>query len=254
MKETANCICRKCGCAFTKELFESGSGAGKRLREKVAWAEGGGIDLCPDCYKAEQRAVERAEGLTCTIRLSNVFDAAVSVCAVFGGDAYTHRDALKAAGARYTDRYPNAHPLNDVLGVSAPRKAWCIFGADVDDLITKAEELGAKVSYPSEGELAAWAALRKGVEDIRAKDEAAMQAELAALGEKPAWPESVSAKWPKGATWNTKVYGKRGNYRIYLSGAEISLTDDEADGMRATLAAREAWRKAEAAIKSRYGR
>lgn len=260
MTRTANCTCRICGSAFTKDLSEYGAGASKRLREKIEWAENGGIDLCPDCYKAQKREAEKAEGLTCHIRLGSAFDRDIKAWAVFGGDSYSHKDELKAAGARYTDEYPSKSALSDILGIERTPRAWCLCDTSVEPLLAKAEALGAKIYLPSETDLAVWQAARQTALQAReekaaeaAANEQEKQAALSELGEKPAWPQSVSDKWPKGAKWNTRIYGKPGNHRIYLSGKEIHITDEEAAAMQDTLKARESWTARKKEIEAQYG-
>lgn len=250
MRQTAICTCRRCGKTFEKELNEYGKGASKRLQEKVEWAENGGIDECTDCWKARQREEEKAAGLTCSIRLSSVYDKTPGVWAVFGGDSYSHKDELKAAGCRWSDEYPDKSVMGDLLGLSRPRKAWVLRGEDPEALIETARNLGAAVTLPDEMEMATWAAARKEVEAIRSREQEKTNAALEELGPIPAWPEAVKAQWPEGATWNGKVYGKAGAHRIYLSGKEVYITDEDAEAMERTREARADWRKKKSEIES----
>lgn len=258
-KAYATCTCRTCKKEFTKELYESGKGASKRLREKVEWAENGGIDECPDCWKARQRAEEKAAGLTCEIRLGSVYDQERCLYAVFGGDSYSHKDELKAAGCHWTEEYPEKNVLADALMLGRPRKAWVLRGTEPKDLVDKAKELGATVTIPSEQDLAIWSSFRLDVENRRKKEQEKVEAEaagkqsridaaMAELGPIPAWPESIKAKWPDGARWNGKIYGKAGYRNVFFSGEKVSLTDEEADAMEQTAEARAEWRKKKAEI------
>lgn len=240
-KAIATCTCRHCGKTFQKELFETGKGASKRLAEKVEWAENGGIDECPDCWKARQRAEQKAAGLTCDIRLSSIYDNALRVFAVFGGDSYPHKDELKSAGCRWTDEYPEGKVVADILSLAHPRPAWVLTGEDPDSLIEKAKSLGATVKLPDPLTLQTWSAARAEVAHLRAK-------KTEDLGPIPAWPESVREKWPDGASWNGKIYGKPGARRVYFSGSETFLTDEEADLMEKTQKARAEWRQKKEAI------
>lgn len=261
---TAHCRCRKCGTAFERELSEYGKGASKRLQEKIAWAEQT-FDLCTDCWKQQKRAEEQAEGLTCAIRLGPATEKASKIYAVFGGDAYTHKEEIKALGARFTEDYPSGKALDDVLGdlmLTRPRPAWVLVGDDLDALTEKVESIGAKVQLPTPDELDVWAALhnealkyhaqREAEKAAEAAEKAArIAAELEALGPIPRWPESVNNKWPSGAKWNGKVYGRPGNRAIYLSGDKIPLTDDEAARMEQTYEARKQWRARKEEIEAR---
>lgn len=255
----ATCTCRHCGKTFEKELYEYGKGASKRLDDKVEWAENGGIDECPDCWKARQRTEEKAAGLTCEIRLGSVHDKEPRVFAIFGGDSYSHKDELKEAGCRWTEDYPAGKVMADLLGLSRPRKAWVLYGTDVDAIIDKAKSLCDNVALPDAMEMSTWAAVRGEIAGIRAREEdekaresaekqAGIDAALEELGPIPSWPESVKAKWPDGAKWNGKVYGKAGNRNVYFSGEKVTLTDEEAEAMERTSEARDEWRKKKAAI------
>ena len=253
----ATCTCRICGKNFDKELYEFGKGASSRLAEKIKWAENGGIDECPDCWKSRK--------LTCQIRLGNAATEPDKIYAVFGGDSYSHKDALKAAGCRWTEYYPQSGALAELISVQRPRPAWVLKSDDMDVLLDAATSLGATVSMPSSEDIAIWASLVEAGKDYKAKTEAEaaekeaqnkarMEAEIAGLGNIPQWPESVKARWPSGATWNCKVYGKKGRRSIYLSGNKVEITDDEADAMETAHAAREAWREKRDAIKKKYGK
>lgn len=265
-KETANCTCKYCGKSFIKELIETGKGASKRLAEKIQWAEDGGIDECTDCWKARKREEEKAAGLTCEIRLGNAVTNPDTVYAIFGGDTYPHKDELKAAGCRWTDRYPESGALAELLSIKAPRPMWVMEGKDVDELAKLAGKLGAvKVTLPSEEQIMIWAGFvragqkrkaQQAAEEAKKAEEASeqMAAELEALGEIPAWPESVRAKWPQGAKWNCKVYGRQGNRCIYLANQKIGLTDEEAEAMENAYAARSEWRQRKEEIEQRYKR
>lgn len=249
-RSIANCTCRYCGKEFAKELIETGKGASKRLAEKIEWAEGGGIDECPDCRKSRQRAIEKAQGLTCAIRLGSATEHEITVYAVFGGDSFAHKDALKAAGCRWTWDYPSGNTLEDVIGFSQPRFAWVLSGSDPDELIKKAKDLGASITLPEPEELSVWGAWRLEALKVNAERQARVQTALDELGAIPAWPESIRVKWPDGATWNGKIYGKASHYSIYLSGEQISLTDEEAKAMAEIQAQRDDWRKRKAKIEA----
>lgn len=265
-KGTAKCTCKYCGKSFIKELIETGKGASKRLAEKIQWAEDGGIDECTDCWKARKREEEKAAGLTCEIRLGNAVTNPDTVYAIFCGDTYSHKDELKAAGCRWTDRYPESGALAELLSIKAPKPAWVLTGEDPEALANRAKELGAvKVTLPDKDQIIIWAGLvqagqehkaKKAAEEAEKAEAAAAQmaVELDALGEIPAWPETVRAKWPQGAKWNCKVYGRQGSRCIYLNNVKIALTDEEAKALEAAYTARSEWRQRKEEIEKRYKR
>jgi hypothetical protein len=260
----AHCTCRKCGAKFDKDLYTTGKGASKALAEKIEWAESGGIDECTDCWKAAKREAEKSAGLTCKILMGSAMDEQPRVYAVFGGDTYPHKDALKALGARWTRDYPGNMGLLGVLGITGPETAtWVIEGADLEALEHKLAELDAKIEWPSQEDMAIWAAMRQSAEAARqerrekeatakAEREAAKQAALDELGPKPTYPERINALWPAGGRWNGNIYGKPGKHRVYLGGVEVFVSDDEASAMTATLAARQSWQTRKDDIDKKY--
>lgn len=250
-KGIATCTCRRCGNTFEKELYETGKGATKRLDEKIAWAEAGGIDLCPECWATEKREAEKKAGLTCKIRLDSPATAEPKVWAVFGGDSYSHKDELKALGARWTEYYPADGAFASLLMLAPPPKAWALAFApeELDAMTAKIAELGvAEIEYPTADDQAVWAALHNEYMQRHNAKQQAKQAALDELGPIPAWPDSIKAKWPEGARWNGTVYGKPGRRNVYFGGKRVDLTDEEAEAMEATSAARAAWREKKKAI------
>lgn len=257
-KGIAICTCRGCGNHFEKELITYGKGASKELSEKVKWAEEGGIDLCAECWKKEQEA----KGLICDIRLPNPSDVDdYKLYAIFSGDSYRYREQLTAMGAVYTRYYPEGKVIADVIGLVMPKKAWVLRYNTIEEAQSELEALCSEINYPSEQEILLWQSWRAETLEYRAKaaeQEAHEQAERAAkrqealdkLGPIPAWPENIRAKWPDGATWNGKIYGKKGNRCIYLSGEKIDITDDDAAEMERTYEARRTWREQKKALES----
>lgn len=267
---TAHCTCRSCGVKFDKELYTHGAGASKALREKIEWAESGGIDLCTDCWKQEKREKEKAAGLTCKILLGNAMEENPTIYAVFGGDAYSHKDELKALGAYFTDDYPTGGALIDAIGLGYVPKAWVMRFRNLESLredLIKLESdlapLGCILKYPSDDDRRFWSDLhafalserkkrRENEDAAKAEREAAKQTALEELGPKPAFPERIMALWPAGGCWNGTVYGKPGKRRVYLGGKEVNISDEEATAMSTILAARKKWQCKKDEIEKKY--
>ena len=53
-----------------------------------------------------------------------------------------------------------------------------------------------------------------------------------------------------GGRWNGKVYGRKGNWSIYISGDKQALTDAQKDALVATQEARAEWRAKKAAAEA----
>lgn len=154
--KTANLICPKCGKEFTKEFYDSGSGAYKRLEQKIEWAESKASFLCSDCYKQECREAVKEMGLVAELKVGLFFPNGISI--VFKGDTYPHKDKLKELGCKWTDEYPD-----DFLGVDRPQKAW-VYSTTVDNAEDVCEVIvksGAKFKMPSNMDKAILQAFKK---------------------------------------------------------------------------------------------
>lgn len=153
---TANLTCHKCNKNFEKVFYDSGSGAYKRLKEKVEWAERSGSFLCPECYKEERRAEDKKKGLVAEIKVCLVASDEINI--VFTGDTYPHKDKLKELGCRWTDDYPS-----DFLGMSRPPKAWvyCTTVDKADDACDVILKSGAKFKIPDNLDMTLFQAFRR---------------------------------------------------------------------------------------------
>lgn len=103
-----------CGHTQTHDLF----GPGKERERKQAWLK---TTDCKDCYAAAQREARKAAPITAEV-LYNMFTGDGVYLAVTGGDTYSIKDALKAAGCRWMEYQAN----DDILGTRAPRRAWVV--------------------------------------------------------------------------------------------------------------------------------
>lgn len=261
----AHCTCWSCKREFDKELYTHGAGASKALREKIEWAESGGINECPECWKNRKQAENKQLGLTCKILLGNALSEKPRIYAVFGGDSYAQKDILKGHGARWTREYPYSMGLLEAMGLTGPEGyAWVIDTTEMDELKQRLDGIDATYTWPTEEDMAMWMSLHSAAAAERQKKKAqqeaeaaernaAMQAEIEALGPIPSWPASVLEKWPKDSTWNSKIYGKSGYRNVYFSGQKVMLTDEEASALEASLAARTEWKEKKKAIEKQYG-
>ena len=104
--------------------------------------------LCPECFKAKKRQEEKEAGLCVAFRTGvDPRTGELSLFAVFEGDTYPSKDAIKALGARWSDEYPSDNALRDLIRFDAPPKRWCA-RLDEDALpafLAGIEALGAKV-------------------------------------------------------------------------------------------------------------
>ena len=146
--------------------------------------------------------------------------------------------------------------------MSRPLKRWAICLNDIEqlpDAVEKLERLGFTIQFPEEGVITTYRLIHNEIKKkqaaeqekkaaAQAQKEAEQKAALEALGPKPAYSEEIHSFFPAGTTWNRKFYGKSGKYRVYISGKEVFITDEQKKEMEATLEARDAWEDKKAAI------
>lgn len=259
-KATAVCTCKKCGETFTKTTTKN------NRRDANAWEEWAvaNYDLCPDCYKQEQREAEEAAGLIAEIRLDDttaLLKGKAEAVIVVVGCGHQYKDQLKGLGYRYTEDVPSAKAglgglLDDLL--SAPKKYWAkrIAPDDFEAAANEIVALGGQCKAPSAYDLQMYGTvLREGKKHQAEKSAAAAEAEakvaaaLEALGPCPEYPEDVAAIINAGR-WNGKVYGRKGNWSIYIGGNKQPLTDAQKEVLVATQEARQEWRAKKAAAEA----
>ena len=261
-RATAVCTCRECGNTFEKWTTKH------NRREADAWEEWArqNFDLCPDCYKAQKQEESKALGLVAEARLDDtaaLLKGAAEVVIVIVNGGYERKDELKAAGYRWTEDFPASRKsgpaglLLDIVG-GPETKMWAkrMPLADLAAAVEEIQVMGGKIKLPSEGEQAGYAdALRYGQKKAAEKSAAAAEAEakvaaaLEALGPCPEYPEDVAAILAAGR-WNGKIYGRRGNWSIYISGDKQALTDAQKEALVATQEARQEWRAKKAAAEA----
>lgn len=259
---TACCKCEICDREFEKTAVKKNR---READEWEAWAEKH-ITVCPSCYGKQQQQKEKNAGLVAKIRFGNPYGNEEAVWVVLHGDTYSIKDKLKEIGAIWTDAYPDSDSAGGVLlsGLSTrrPMKRWAILLSDLDRLPDKVElleDIGFSVELPNDDAVATYRIIRADVQKQkaaqRAEQEAAkekkwleQQKALDELGPKPSYSDEIRAFFPVGTTWNRKFYGKPGKYRVYISGQEVFITNDQKAEMEQTLNARDAWEEKKEAI------
>ena len=259
-RATATCSCRKCGGTFEKWTTKH------NRREADAWEEWAvaNFDLCPACYRQEQREAEEAAGLIAEIRLDDtaaLLKGKAEAAIIVTGCGYQYREQLKGLGYRYTEDIPSPKTglgglLDDLL--AAPKKYWAkrISPDDLEPAAAEIEALGGKCKAPSEEDLRAYAYVlaegikrRKAREAAEAEQESKVAAALEALGPCPEYPEDVATILNAGR-WNGKVYGRKGGWSVYVSDNKQALTDVQKEALEATQEARAEWRAKKAAAEA----
>lgn len=256
-KASVTITCTKCGATFVKE--KRGCLNRSEADSWETWAENN-FDLCPSCYGEQMQEEKKARGLLLSVRLRSPHNPTEEKCValIYDGDTYSHKDALREMGATWTDEYPSEREqLAGGMFLFNSRqysKRWVIncTPEQVGEFLKRSIDLGAEIIEGIDDmQLTTWAAIHNQVlanqaekDAEKAEKDAAKAEKIKALGALPAWPEEIDQKWPAGANWNKKFYGKPGSWAIYLNNQKISISNELKIEMEKTLKLRSEWRDA----------
>ena len=223
-------ILMSCGHEDTIELF----GKTADRERKIEYFKSSG--LCKECYKKQMQEKEEAEGLIFNATVLPYIDdddGSILLNVWFSGNTKLYKDDIKSLGGY---RWGERESADDFFSVNKPPMCWnkIIKLDDLKNEITKATSIGADNVISDSGLFAMvhyQIALEKQKEWREKKDKIAKI-------EKPSCPPVL-----KGHKWNQKIYGKSGNYSIYPDGEKVSITDEEAEEIKAYLTATEEYNK-----------
>ena len=223
-------ILMSCGHEDTVELF----GKTADRERKIEYFKSSG--LCKECYKKQMQEKEEAEGLIFNATVLPYIDdddGNILLNVWFSGNTKPYKDDIKSLGGY---RWSERESADDFFSVNKPPMCWSkiIKLDDLKEEITKATSIGADNVISDSGLFAMvhyQIALEKQKEWREKKDKIAKI-------EKPSCPPVL-----KGYKWNQKIYGKSGNYSIYPDGEKVSITDEEAEEIKAYLTAKEEYKK-----------
>ena len=223
-------ILMSCGHEDTVELF----GKTADRERKIEYFKSSG--LCKECYKKQMQEKEEAEGLIFNATVLPYIDdddGSILLNVWFSGNTKPYKDDIKSLGGY---RWSERESADDFFSVNKPPMCWSkiIKLDDLKEEITKATSIGADNVISDSGLFAMvhyQIAIEKQKEWREKKDKIAKI-------EKPSCPPVL-----KGHKWNQKIYGKSGNYSIYPDGEKVSITDEEAEEIKAYLTAKEEYKK-----------
>lgn len=246
-RATVICTCTKCGASFEKTTIKHNR---REANSWENWAEDH-FKLCPDCERQARREREKAKGLIVEFRLDSntaAMKGEFSCVAVVTNCGYEYKDQLKAMGYRWVSNVPRRHPGELGNALYDGQKCWAKrVGRDgTTAAYNEIVALGGKCIVPSDYEKQQYAdLLSEGAEKaaIRRERDAAA---LVLLGPKPEYPQDVAAIFA-GGRWNGKIYGRPGNWSVYIDGEKRAMTNAQKQAMEEIDRARAEWeaRKAE---------
>lgn len=246
-RATVICTCTKCGASFEKTTIKHNR---REANSWENWAEDH-FKLCPDCERQAKWEREKAKGLIVEFRLDSntaALKGEFSCVAVVTNCGYEYKDQLKALGYRWVDNVPCRHPGE--LGNDLHHGQRCWAKRVARDGITAAcneiVAIGGTCVVPPDDEKQLYAELladgKKEAEIRRERYAAALEQ----LGPKPEYPQDVAAIFA-GGRWNGKIYGRPGNWSVYIDGEKRAMTNAQKQAMEEIDRARAEWeaRKAE---------
>lgn len=245
-RATAICTCAKCGASFEKTTIKHNR---REANSWENWAEDH-FKLCPDCDRQARWEREKANGLIVKFCLD--YDAAIkgkfACVAVVTNCGYDYKEQLKDLGYIWVNNRPGHNPgdLGNVLYDGQRCWAKRVARDGITAACNEIVALGGKCIVPSDYEKQQYAdLLAEGAEKValrRERDAAA----LVLLGPKPEYPQDVAAIFA-GGRWNGKIYGRPGNWSVYIDGEKRAMTNAQKQAMEEIDRARAEWeaRKAE---------
>lgn len=208
-----------CGHEETIELF----GKNSERERKIQYYESKGV--CKECYKKQIATKESEQGLEFHVSILpyiNEDNGSIMVSVWFDGNTRPYKDEIKSLGG-YT--WSERESAQDWYSFNAPPLCWnkTVSISLLEEETQKAIGIGAT---PKENNKYLFESAHYYLAKSLQKKWQEKQDKIAAL-EKPAAPNVL-----KGHKWNQKVYGKPGNFSVYLDGVKVLLSDEEAEEVR----------------------
>lgn len=229
------------GCGHEGVVYLTGKGS-DRERKIEYFKEYG---LCKECYKKKMEDQAETEGFHFNATVLpdiDPKDGSIQLRVWFSGNTKPHKDAIKDLGGYI---WGERMAANDYFSTSKPPMCWSkvIKFDDLPEETVKAASIGAE-SLISDAGLFAMANYQIAVKQHERWLE--MQDKLSAI-EKPEVPSIIADH-----KWNQTIYGKSGNYNIYLDGEKTFISDEQADELRMYLESKEAYNAKIREVKKEY--
>lgn len=225
-----------CGHEDTIELL------GKNRERKIAYYEKHG--LCKECYKNKMQEQAELEGFAfnaTVLPYINDDNGSILLSVWFSGNTKQYKDDIKSLGGY---KWSERKSANDFYSTNRPTMCWnkIIELDDLSEEIIKATSIGAD-SVVSDDGLFAMAHYQIALN--AQKEWEKNRKEILSI-QKPIAPSFLN-----GCKWNQRIYGKSGNYSIYLDGEKIFVTDEQVEEIKNYLNEKEEYNKKVKEIKNK---
>lgn len=230
-------IMMSCGHEDTIELL----GKEKDRQRKIAYFESGG--LCKECYKKKMEEQVEAEGFifnASVLPYIDEDDGGILLSIWFSGNTKPYKDDIKSLGGY---RWSERESASDWYSIKSVPMCWnkIIKIEDLKDEVAKATSIGADSMVSDSG---LFAMVHYQIALDRQKEWKEKKDKIAAI-EKPTAPSVL-----KGHKWNQKIYGKSGNYSIYIDGEKTAITNEQAEEIKIYLISKEEYKKKVGEVKN----
>ena len=229
-------IMMSCGHEDTVELV----GKTTDRERKIEYFKANG--LCKNCYKKKMEKQTESEKFTFNASVLPYIDeenGSILLTVWFSGNTMPHKDAIKSLGEyRWSERQSSC----DFIDIKKPPMCWnkIIKSNELKNEIAKAVSIGAESTVADSG---IFAMVNYQIAIDSQKTWIRKNEEISAI-EKPSVPSVLV-----GHKWNQKIYGRLGNYSIYLDGNKVLITDDDAEEIKSYLQAVEEYQNKISMIK-----
>ena len=219
-------ITMSCGHTDTVELF----GREKDRQRKIEYFEEQG--LCKECYKKEMQAQVEKEGLVFNASVLpsiSESDGDFLIYVWFSGNTMPHKEEIKALGGY---KWEECQAASNLLSLKyEPCWGKTVKFQNLKEEIEKAKSIGAKEKF----EKGLFASANY---EMALKNKEKWQANKEQID---AIPKPITPEIVKDHYWNGRIYGKSGNYCVYLDNKKTPITDEQE--ITAYLTAKEEYAK-----------
>lgn len=227
-----------CGHEDTVDL----DGKTKERERKIEYFKSSG--LCKDCYKKKMEEEAASQPLTFNFSVRpfvNEENGKIELNVWFSGNTRPYKDSIKALGYKWGYR----EFTEDFLGLGRPPMCWSLV-IELDDLPKEAERaanIGAKC-LKSAKSLATDMFYRMAL-----KSQAEWNEKNARVKEipKPQVPDVLA-----GHRWNRTIYGRAGNYSVYLDDEKVVISDEKKEEIEKYLNDKEEYQRKVKEIRKSY--
>ena len=229
-----------CGHEQEVELF----GKHSERRKKIDFFENSG--LCKECYKKKMQEKQEAEIFSFHVSVSTDIDeedGSILLNVWFEGNTKPYKDDIKSIGGY---RWSERQSASDFFSEKMSPLCWSktIKQSDLDKEIKKAITIGA-VTEKLLNDDVFFETANYQIAMKKQKKWQETQSKIESI-EKPDAPIILV-----GHRWNHVVYGKPGNFSVYLDGKKVSISDQKAEEIKDYLIKNEEYKKKVEEIKLR---